>query len=220
MPPGNNRTRQGRLGNKMETIYTIYNGIDGFLISFYRLTDIPILGYYVGTAVLSLICVIVGQMTYCWAYRRNHRFFSSDNREMVRMHNLSIKALGAKDKGAYKHCNKQANDAFGKYFFAQVAIGISSLWPVPFGLGWMQTRFGGVDFALPVTLPGFGSSVGFMFTFFPIYILIYWLFGKIKHKIPYFSSFESWRKASHTEGEEMMNFSDLANPKAPEAPVA
>lgn len=204
----------------METFYDIYNGIDGFLISLYRMTDIPILGYYFGTAILSLICVVVGQMTYCWAYRHNHRFFSTDNREMVRMHNLSIKALGAKNKSAYKNCNKQANDAFGKYFFAQVAIGISSLWPVPFALGWMQSRFGAVDFALPISIPGFGSSVGFMFTFFPIYILTYLLFGKIKNKTPYFSSFEKWRKESHTEAEEMMNFSDLADPKAPGAPVS
>ena len=198
----------------METAYAIYNAIDAFLISFYRVTDIPILGYYFGTAGLSLICVIVGQMTYCWAYRRNYRFFNSDNREMVHMHNLSIKALGNKNKGAYKSCNKQANDAFGKYFFAQVAIGISSLWPVPFALGWMQTRFAEVDFALPIPLPGFGSSVGFLFTFFPIYVLTYLLFGKIKHKIPYFSSFERWQKASHLEAEEMMSFSDLAGPKA------
>lgn len=197
----------------METLHTLYLAIDGFLISFFRLTEIPILGYYLGTAVLCLICVVVGQMTYCWAYRRNHRFFSADNQEMVHMHNLSIKALGAKNKQAFKSCNKQANDAFGKYFFAQVAIGISSLWPVPFALGWMQTRFGDVDFALPLTLPGFGSSVGFMFTFFPIYVLIYLLFGKIKHKIPYFSSFEAWQKASHADSEPMMSFADLAGPK-------
>jgi hypothetical protein len=204
----------------METAYAIYHAMDGFLISFYRITDIPILGYYFGTAVLSLICVIVGQMTYCWAYRRNYRFFNLDNREMVHMHNLSIKALGHKNKQAYKSCNKQANDAFGKYFFAQVAIGISSLWPVPFALGWMQARFAEVDFSLPLAIPGFGASVGFMFTFFPIYVLVYLLFGKIKHKFPYFSSFEQWRQASHTEAETMMSFADLAAPKAPGSTIS
>ena len=204
----------------MEILSAIFYGIDGFLISFYRLTEIPILAYYIGTGVLCLICVIVGQMTYCWAYRHNHRFFSSDSHEMVHMHNLSIRALGAKNKTAYKSCNKQANDAFGKYFFAQVAIGISSLWPVPFALGWMQSRFGEVDFALPIPLPGFGSSVGFMFTFFPIYVLTYILFGKIKNKLPYFSSFEQWRKVSHSEAEEMMSFSDLAGPKTPDSTIS
>jgi hypothetical protein len=204
----------------MGTLSAIHHGIDGFLISFYRLNDIPIIGYYIGTGVLCLICVIVGQMTYCWAYRRNHRFFSSDSREMVHMHNLSIRALGAKNKSAFKSCNKQANDAFGKYFFAQVAIGISSLWPVPFALGWMQNRFGEVDFAIPISLPGFGSSVGFMFTFFPIYVLTYILFGKIKHRIPYFSSFEQWRQASDSEAEEMMSFSELADSKAPDSSIS
>jgi len=197
----------------MEIAITLYNAVDAFLISFYRLIDIPILGYYLGTAILGLICVLIGQMTYCWAYRHNHRFFNTDNREMVRMHNLSIKALGAKNKNAYKNCNKQANDAFGKYFFAQVAIGISSLWPVPFALGWMQARFAEVDFTLPVSIPGFGSSVGFMFTFLPIYILVYMLFGKMKHHLPYFSSFDNWRKKNQTDTEEMMSFTDLSRPK-------
>jgi hypothetical protein len=197
----------------MDVFNNVYNAIDGFLISFYRLTEVPIFGFYLGTAVLSLICVVVGQMTYCWAYRNNHRFFNRDNREMVRMHNLSIRALGAKDKKAYKSCNKQANDAFGKYFFAQVAIGISSLWPIPFALGWMQNRFGAVDIALPFSVPVLGESVGYLFVFFPIYVLVYILFGKVKHVIPYFSSFETWRKDSHTEADEMMSFADLAKPK-------
>ena len=196
----------------MESLTAVYQAIDGFLISFFRITDIPILGYYFGTAVLCLISVIVGQMTYCWAYRHNHRFFNTDNRDMIHMHNLSIKALWVKDKQAYKSCNKQANDAFGKYFFAQVAIGIASLWPVPFALGWMQERFAQVDFPLPFTVPGIGPTVGFMFSFFPIYVLVYLLFGKVKNKLPYFSNFEAWQKASHTEAEEMLSFADLAAP--------
>jgi hypothetical protein len=203
----------------MEIVTTLYNAVDAFLISFYRLVEVPIFGYYLGTAVLSLICVIIGQMTFCWAFRHNYRFFSKDNHEMVRMHNLSIKALGAKDKKAYKSINKQANDAFGKYFFAQVAIGISSLWPIPFALGWMQQRFGDVDFNLPFSVPGLGDSVGYLFTFFPIYVLVYILFGKIKHVIPYFSSFEQWRKESHTEVEKMMSFADLAKPKETQSMV-
>lgn len=58
-----------------------------------------------------------------------------------------------------------------------------------------------------------------MFTFFPIYILVYLLFGKIKNRIPYFSSFEAWRKATHTEAEEMMSFADLAAPNASGKPI-
>jgi hypothetical protein len=204
----------------MQVLTTVYNGIDGFLIAFYRVTDIPILGYYFGTAVLSLLCIVMGQMTYCWAYRRNHRFFNADNREMVHMHNLSIKALWAKNKEAYKSCNKQANDAFGKYFFAQVAIGIASLWPVPFALGWMQTRFAQVEFPLPLTIPGVGSTVGFLFTFFPIYVLVYMLFGKIKNKIPYFSAFGNWRKEIDADAEEMLSFADLSTSSAPGKPTS
>jgi hypothetical protein len=84
----------------------------------------------------------------------------------------------------------------------------------------MQARFGDVNFSLPVNIPGLGSSVGFTFTFFPIYILTYLLFGKIKHYIPYFASFDKWYRKSHTEAEEMMSFADLSPSKAPDTPIS
>jgi hypothetical protein len=107
---------------------------------------------------------------------------------MVRMHNLSVFALLSKNKKAYTSCNKEANDAFGKVFFSQIALGISSLWPVPFALAWMQTRFLDVSFALPISMPVIGDSVGYPFTFILIYILTYIVFGKVKHKLPYFKN--------------------------------
>ena len=171
----------------METWTTLYLWTDRFLISFYRLVDNPILGYYLGTAVLCLLCVVIGQITLATTFLWNRRHIDRDNQEMVHMHNLSVKALILKDKKAYKLCNKQANDAFGKVFFSQIAMSISSLWPVPFALAWMQTRFSEVAFELPVRLPLLGETVGYLFTALPIYILMYILFGKIKSKLPFFS---------------------------------
>lgn len=158
---------------------TLYTTMDSFLIWFYRLTDIPILGYYLGTAVLCLICVVLGRLTLGISCKFNQKELEQYNRSMVRMHNLSLFALLARNKQAYKSCNKEANEAFGKVFFAQVALGSSSLWPVPFALAWMQSRFGQVSFELPLPLPLIGNSVGFMFTFFPIFVLVFMIFGRV-----------------------------------------
>jgi len=106
-----------------------------------------------------------------------------------------------------------ANDAFGKVFFSQVALSISSLWPIPFAAGWLQTRFQDVSFPLPVSLPVVGDQVGFMFTFLPIYILVYILFGQIKGRLPFFRTVVKRLEQYEGEGEEkMLRFSELAGP--------
>jgi hypothetical protein len=194
----------------MEILATLQLWFDSAFIYFFRLPDIPILGYYLGCAVLSLACVVVGQITIAIAFFWNKRFIDADNREMVRMHNLSVRALLAKDKKAYKSCNKVANDAFGKVFFSQIALSVSSLWPVAFAAGWLQTRFQDVTFALPVSLPVIGNQVGFMFTFLPIYILVYILFGWIKGRLPLFRTIVKRLEQYDTEStEKMLSFSEL-----------
>jgi hypothetical protein len=61
------------------------------------------------------------------------------------------------------------------------------LWPIPFAMGWMQMRFASVEFdlAFPLSLI-FGNSVGYIFTFIPIYILCRILFKYMRPYLPYF----------------------------------
>ncbi|MGD9209445.1 MAG: hypothetical protein PVI90_01650 [Desulfobacteraceae bacterium] len=172
-----------------------YIWLDKILISFYRFTGIAIIDYLVGTTMLCFMCVVIGQMTYCWVYRRNHHYLFESGKEMMHMHKLSLRALKAKNKAAYSSCNIVANDAFGKHFFAQIATGMATIWPLPFLLAWMQWRFGEVDFILPVTLPLLGNTVGYLFTFFPIYIVAYIIFNRFKRQLPYFSYFNQWVEA-------------------------
>lgn len=197
----------------MSAFYNLYVSIDAILIAPFRLTEIPIIGYFLGIFCLALLCVMLGQLTLAIAFRFNRKWLNRDNRQMVRMHNLSLKALAVKDKTAYKACNKEANDAFGKYFFAQIGLSISSLWPVPFALGWMQTRFASVDFELPFHLPGIGDSVGYTFSFIPVYILVYILFGKIKHRLPLFKKMAQQIQSDMSTTENMLSFTDLSDRK-------
>jgi hypothetical protein len=194
----------------MEILATLQQWIDSAAIFFFRLPEIPILGYYLGCAVLSLVCVVVGQLTIAIAFFCNKKFIDADNREMVHMHNLSVRALLSKDKRAYKSCNKVANEAFGKVFFSQIALSVSSLWPIAFAAGWLQTRFQDVAFKLPFSLPVVGDHVGFMFTFLPIYILVYILFGQIKGRLPFFRTIVKRLEQYDTESaEKMLSISDF-----------
>ncbi len=189
---------------------TVYLFVDRFLIFFFRLTGITLLDYYIGCAVVALISVILGQLTLAVAFLWNLRFIDRDNQQVVHMHNLSMKALVYKDKSAFKKINREANDAFGKLFFSQIALAASSLWPIALAAGWMQTRFLNVEFALPVSLPWIGDHVGYMFTFLPIYVLMYILFGKIKSRLPFFATMSRILKQYDSRCEEkMISISDL-----------
>ena len=196
----------------MEIWTTTQRYLDTVFIYFFRLPEIPILGYYLGCVVLAIACVILGQLTIATVFYWNQRFIDRDNRQMIHFHNLSIMALISKDKTAFKNCNKAANDLFGKVFFSQIALSASSLWPIAFAAGWLQSRFQNVQFPLPWSLPIIGDHVGFMFTFLPIYILVYILFGNIKKRLPLFRSIFKRLAVYDSDGEEkMIRLSELSS---------
>lgn len=168
----------------MEILYSIYLVTDSFLIRFYRGMDHPMAGYLAGTAFLCLVCIILGKLSFWAASLANRKYLEKDYKRMMQMQNLSFAALAQKNKKAYKAANHEANEAFGKTFFSGLALGLASLWPVPFALGWMQTRFLHVEFPLAFPLPFFGKSVGFVFTFVLLYILTgigtKWILGPVR----------------------------------------
>jgi hypothetical protein len=159
-----------------------------------------------------MFCLLIGQITQAVIWRWNRPWLNTDNQEMVRMHNLSLKALSVKDKAAYKASNKVANDAFGKFFFARMAMGMASLWPVPFALAWMDQRFGDVSFHML----GVGQ-VGYLATFIPVFILAAILFSKVKNRIPFFAAVARQMKADAEAMGRPMRLADLIrkNPTDP-----
>ncbi len=193
---------------------TLYTQLDAFLIYFFRLADNPMLGYLSGIAVLALGCVILGELSMGVAYRWNHVFLARDSRSLVRMQNGSLRALQARDKEGYQALNREANDAFSKLFFTQVALAAASLWPLPFAMHWLQARFGEVVFALPITLPPVGDSVGYAFTFIPMYILVRILFGHVKGRLPFFRGIRALQAREQQTGEKMLSFTDVFHPPA------
>ena len=166
-------------------MFTIH--VDNFLITFYRITGYSLLDYFIGTMVLGFICVIIGEVSVSLAIRFNKRYLDEMSNEMKEKEALSLAAHQAGDKAGYQSLNKQATDVWGKHFFTMVAYSAGILWPIPFALGWMQTRFSGVEFelAFPLSLV-FGNTVGYLFTFIPIYILCRIIFKYMRPWLPYF----------------------------------
>jgi hypothetical protein len=172
----------------MTAFFTNFNyHIDGFLIFFYRLTGYAFVDYIIGTICLAFICVVIGEISVSLALKFNRRYFEEMKAEMQTKERLSMHAYKAGDMAGYKALNKAATDVWGKRFFTMVGYSAGILWPIPFALGWMQSRFSEVEFDIvfPLTLI-FGKSVGYIFTFIPIYILCRIVFKYMRPHLPYF----------------------------------
>ena len=165
-----------------------YGAIDSYIIFFYRVTGIGMIDYMIGTFCLSLIAVLLGELTISLALKANTPYLSDLSLRMKEKETLSIKAYETGDMTGYKALNKEATDAWGKKFFAMLAHSAAILWPVPFALGWMQTRFFGIDFPIAFPFSLVTDSVGYTFSFFPIYVLARIVFGKFRPHLPYFAS--------------------------------
>ncbi len=153
--------------------------MDSIFMPFFRFPDNPLLGYCLGTFVLSIACVIVGKYSFSLAFRLNKENINKCNHKIKYYQDLSIKALKAGDKVSYKACNSIANDVYGRNFFSLIALSASSLWPVFIAIGWMQYRFAGVEFRL--TFLGENHSFGYVSSFIIFYLAARLFIGKIKN---------------------------------------
>jgi hypothetical protein len=157
--------------------------MDKILMPLYRFPDNPLYGYYLGTLILSLICVILGEYSAALAYRLNKANIIGVYNEIMHFQNLSIEALKRGDKTAYEACNKVVNNAFGKAISTRITLSASSLWPIFIALGWVQHHFAEIEFSLPVAVPGVGNKVGYLATFILCYITTRILFVKVNIKL-------------------------------------
>jgi hypothetical protein len=156
--------------------------LDPVLIILYRLTGYPLADYYLGTFLLALLTVLVGELTISLVFRINKAHLDKLNARVEKMKHLSSEALALGDQEGYKACNKEGNDAFGQLFFNKFGLSAASLWPIFFALAWMQERF--AEIGLP--LPWLGWEINYFFFFLMCYILARIFFSRIKRNLPYF----------------------------------
>ena len=157
--------------------------IDSHLILIYRMTGIPIVDFLIGPLLLAMLSVAIGEITVLILRRVNSSHMKKLDRELQNKHELSIEAKRAGDEDSYQALNREANDAFGRVFFNMFTFSAASLWAVFLALAWMQMRFREVEFQLPVSVPMFGESVGYVLIFVLLYILSRMMMSKLKVKL-------------------------------------
>lgn len=179
--------------------------IDPFLIWFYRITGHALLDFFIGTFVLALITLIIGEFSISAIFLATRKHIDQSALDAIKYQNLSMDALAHADKQAFTAANKLANDAFGLSFFQQIALSCAFLWPIPFALAWMQCRFLGVDFPVPFT----GYSVSFIPLFVLNYAAAYFLFKRVKYKLPFFRRMKVILDAYKAHPTEMKSLADF-----------
>lgn len=185
---------------------SIYPVIDNLLIAPYRIGLPAISAFWLGTALIALWCTIVGEISMSLIYIWNRRYYTDLNREMTRMNNISIEAIRHKQKDTFKSANKWANEYFGKVFFSHAALFAVSLWPVPFALAWLQTRFTGINIH---SVPFTDFSLGYPFVFILSYIIVRFSFSKVSSYIPVLKKIDLMRAEDAKEAGEMTSWNEL-----------
>ena len=156
--------------------------LDPVLIWFYRITGYAFADFLLGTFVLAFIALVIGEFTISVAFLIVRKRIDQTTAEAARYQDLSLEALAAGDKPAYRAANKLANDAFGKSFFLQIALSAAFLWPIFFAVAWLSYRFADLEFPLLFT----DYTLGYIGVFILLYVVAYLLFKRVKYKLPYF----------------------------------
>ncbi len=189
-------------------MHPVFLFIDPYLIWFYRITGHAWFDFILGTFMLALMAVIIGELNIALAYLAARRRIERVTDEAIKYQNLSLEALTAGDKVAYRAANRLANDAFGHSFFMQIALSAAFLWPAGFSLAWMSQRFAELEFPLPF-LP---YSLGYVGVFLFLFIAAYFVFKPVKYRIPYFRRIKEMLNASSLAVRNLKSFSDLLAP--------
>jgi len=170
----------------MDSITSLLLLLDPWLIAPFRLPASATAGFFLGTVVLCLYCVLLGDAAYLGVLALNRKHMAKFKTEMEHHNEMAETALKMGDKASYKAVNTQALDAFGHSFSLGAAIFTSSLLPLPFALAWMHLRFAQAAPALPVDLPLVAHEPGYLFYFVLLYILVRMTYGKLmRHLGPY-----------------------------------
>ena len=177
--------------------------LDSLLMAPFQALPWPVPAFWLGCLTLALLCTLVGELTGALLYLLNRSFYAEQQSAMTKAHNLSVDALHSGDKESYLAINRQAHEAFGKAFFAQAALGISSLWPVPFALAWLDLRFEGIPIH---TLPWLDRPLYYPFVLLICYIPLRIVFARLKRRLPLFRRVYALQEAARLARGEMRSF--------------
>ncbi len=185
-------------------MYPVYLLVDAFLIAPFRLFPSAHVSFWLGCLLLALYCVLLGELCFLLVYRFNRGYYVGLNQKMARMHNISVEAIRYKNRGIFKDANWWANEYFGKVFFSQIALFAVSLWPVPFAMAWLQHRFFGI-----AIYTFWSMELGYSFVFIVSYILVRYLFSRVRCKVPVLKKLDEMRIEDGQKVGDITSWSEL-----------
>jgi hypothetical protein len=183
----------------------LFRFVDPCLIWFYRITGHGLADFLIGTGVLALFAIIIGEFTLSLTFLILKKRIDHYTAKASKYQRLSLEALMEGDKGTYKAGNRLANDAFGKAFFIQIAMSAGFLWPAFFVLAWMDYHFAGLEFGLPFT----DLTLGYIGVLILLYIPIYLVFRKLKYYLPYFRRIKTILDSYELDDQNLKGFAAL-----------
>jgi hypothetical protein len=175
----------------MDSITAFVMFFDPWFIIPFRWFSLPQFGYVLGTVILGLQCVILGDLSATVVTYFNRSYLRKYQKEMDKSHELSEQALKMGDKESYKAVNRQALDAFGYSFSLGAAIFCVSIWPMPFMLAWMHLRFADAPLELPLHLPLLGSTIDYFPSFLLLYIVVRLIYSKLMTRFSWYTGMKA-----------------------------
>lgn len=173
----------------LQTVLTFF---DPLLIAPYRAVAPAAAGYLLGTTVLALYCVVIGDLSATLVAYFNRGYLTRLRRNMEHHHHLSEKALMMGDKESYKAVNKQGLDAFGYSFSMGAALFCVSIWPMPFALAWLNSRFLEAPLQVPAALPLLGGrEIHYFTSFLLLYIVVRITYSQIMARVAWYTAIKA-----------------------------
>lgn len=142
--------------------------LDALLIAPFRLPADPALGFFCGMVVLAAASALLGRACVAGLSRLQRGRREREEGEARKHHELSLRALQAKDRTAYQASNRLAREAYGNAMALAAGRAAALLWPACAALAWASWRFSGVP------LPLVGDAAGPAAFFIPLYLLAQW----------------------------------------------
>jgi len=175
----------------MNTITSTLLFLDPWLIAPFRWLPSASAGYLLGTLILALYCIILGDLSASLVTLINKKYIRKMQAKMDHNHELSETALKLGDKESYKAVNKQGLDAFGHSFSLGAAIFCVSIWPMPFALAWLSLRFVDAPLELPFQMPFIGNTVEYFPSFLLLYIATRILYSSIMSRVTWYRTIKT-----------------------------
>ncbi len=148
------------------------SSLDSIAILPFRLLAEPVTAFWLGSAILALVSLLLGQSTVKIAMYANGAFLNQHVQDARKFENTY---LGMLKNGEARHdrsgVNGLANEAFGKAFFMGISISAASLWPVFFAAGWIDSRFTGIRLPLTGFENGLSNVAPLVITYIALYIV-------------------------------------------------